>query len=93
MLNCYIEYIYLIYIKSGSRLSPFILDFLHNTANKEEFVGDTERSTAAYTLVREDASTDSTHKLPLEASYTRSLQYFNTNSGLYNNLLLALWEC
>ncbi|WP_341787615.1 palindromic element RPE1 domain-containing protein [Rickettsia endosymbiont of Cantharis rufa] len=46
---------------------------MRNTANKEEFVGDTERSTTAYTLVREDTSTGSTHKLPLEASYTRSL--------------------
>ncbi|MCX4079995.1 murein biosynthesis integral membrane protein MurJ [Rickettsia rhipicephali] len=47
-------------------------DFLHNVANKEEFEGNTERSTAAYTLVREDASTGLTHKLPLEASYARS---------------------
>ncbi|MFV9930195.1 MAG: murein biosynthesis integral membrane protein MurJ [Rickettsia endosymbiont of Haemaphysalis japonica] len=48
-------------------------DFLHNVANKEEFEGNTERSTAAaYTLVSEDASTGLTHKLPLEASYARS---------------------
>ncbi|MFV9957053.1 MAG: murein biosynthesis integral membrane protein MurJ [Rickettsia conorii subsp. raoultii] len=47
-------------------------DFLHNVANKEEFEGNTERSTAAYTLVREDASTGLTYKLPLEASYARS---------------------
>ena len=47
-------------------------NFLHNVANKEEFEGNTERSTAAYTLVREDASTGLTHKLPLEASYARS---------------------
>ncbi|ABV85007.1 Integral membrane protein MviN [Rickettsia massiliae MTU5] len=47
-------------------------DFLHNVVNKEEFEGNTERSTAAYTLVREDASTGLTHKLPLEASYARS---------------------
>ncbi|GAA5253070.1 ELM1/GtrOC1 family putative glycosyltransferase [Candidatus Rickettsia kedanie] len=49
------------------------LDLLHNVANKEEFVGYTERSTAAYILVREDASTGSTHKLPLEASDARGL--------------------
>ena len=49
------------------------LDFLHNVANKEEFEGDTSLRTAAYTLVREDSSTGSTHKLPLEASYARSL--------------------
>nr|WP_016830854.1 murein biosynthesis integral membrane protein MurJ [Rickettsia conorii] len=47
-------------------------DFLHNVANKEKFEGNTERSTAAYTLVRENASTGLTHKLPLEASYARS---------------------
>nr|WP_231569326.1 palindromic element RPE1 domain-containing protein [Rickettsia endosymbiont of Ixodes pacificus] len=46
---------------------------MYNVANKEEFVGDTERSTAAYALVREDTSTGSTHKLPLEASYAGSL--------------------
>ncbi|AFC73735.1 tRNA lysidine(34) synthetase TilS [Rickettsia montanensis] len=36
---------------------------------REEFKGDTERSTAAYTLVREDASIGSTYKLPLEAKF------------------------
>ncbi|KJV58346.1 RPE1 domain protein [Rickettsia felis str. Pedreira] len=46
---------------------------MHNVANKEEFEGDTERRTAAYTIVREDSSTGSTYKLPLEASYARSL--------------------
>ncbi|GAA5252584.1 leucine--tRNA ligase [Candidatus Rickettsia kedanie] len=45
------------------------IKFLYNEANKEEFAGNTECSTAAYTLVREDASTGSTYKLPLEASY------------------------
>ncbi|XLM33265.1 MAG: tRNA lysidine(34) synthetase TilS [Rickettsia africae] len=34
---------------------------------REEFKGDTERSTAAYTLVREDASTGTASKLSLEA--------------------------
>ncbi|MEY4464199.1 MAG: hypothetical protein RLZZ81_1170 [Pseudomonadota bacterium] len=51
-----------------------ILDCLQNEANKEKFEGDTKRSTAAYTLVREDASTGLTHKLPLEASYASSLK-------------------
>ncbi|KJV57800.1 efflux transporter, RND family, MFP subunit [Rickettsia felis str. Pedreira] len=64
-----------------------IIDFLHNAANKEEFVGDTERSTAAYTLVREDASTGSTHKLPLEASYARRLM---RNLILITLLVLAV---
>ncbi|AXU07145.1 palindromic element RPE1 domain-containing protein [Rickettsia japonica] len=54
-------------------MPKLLLDFLYNLANKEEFIEDTERSTAAYTLVREDASTGSTHKLPLEASYAESL--------------------
>ncbi|AFC71682.1 ELM1/GtrOC1 family putative glycosyltransferase [Rickettsia australis] len=49
------------------------LDLLYNVANKKKFVGYTKRSTAAYTLVREDASTGSTHKLPLEASDARGL--------------------
>ncbi|CEO16581.1 hypothetical protein RMONA_00795 [Rickettsia monacensis] len=51
-----------------------ILDCLQNEANKEEFEGDTERRTAAYKEVREDASTVSTYKLPLEASYVSSLK-------------------
>ncbi|EER21497.1 integral membrane protein MviN [Rickettsia endosymbiont of Ixodes scapularis] len=45
---------------------------MHNEANKEEFEGNTERSTTVYTLVSEDTSTGLTHKLPLEASYARS---------------------
>ncbi|WP_408634827.1 cytochrome c-type biogenesis CcmF C-terminal domain-containing protein [Rickettsia asiatica] len=49
------------------------IDCLQNEANKEEFEGDTERSTAAYKKVCEDASTGSTYKLPLEASYARGL--------------------
>ncbi|MCZ6896662.1 MAG: palindromic element RPE1 domain-containing protein, partial [Rickettsia endosymbiont of Ixodes ricinus] len=40
---------------------------LSKPAYREEFKGDTERSTTAYTLVREDASTGSTYKFPLEA--------------------------
>nr|WP_231726360.1 palindromic element RPE1 domain-containing protein [Rickettsia rhipicephali] len=36
-------------------MPKLLLDFLYNLANKEEFVGYTERSTAAYALVREDA--------------------------------------
>ncbi|WP_242402844.1 GTPase Era [Rickettsia monacensis] len=42
---------------------------LPKPAYREEFKGDTECSTAAYTLVREDASTGSTSKLPLEAKF------------------------
>ncbi|MFU7501180.1 MAG: palindromic element RPE1 domain-containing protein [Candidatus Tisiphia sp.] len=35
-------------------------------ASVREFVGDTERKTAAYSSVREDLSTGITHKLPAE---------------------------
>ncbi|MEG8230672.1 ribose-phosphate diphosphokinase [Candidatus Rickettsia tasmanensis] len=58
-------------LSAGSKNS--IINLLENEANKEEFVGNTERSIAAYTLVREDASTGLTYKLPLEASYARGL--------------------
>ncbi|XP_044733134.1 ATP-dependent helicase/nuclease subunit A-like [Chrysoperla carnea] len=57
------------------------IDHLENAANKEEFIGNTERSTAAYTLVREDASTGWTHKLPLEASYTSGRMFFSANAA------------
>ncbi|MGX6959922.1 MAG: palindromic element RPE1 domain-containing protein [Rickettsia endosymbiont of Pentastiridius leporinus] len=40
---------------------------LSKQAYREEFKGDTERRTAAYVNVREDSSTGSTSKLPLEA--------------------------
>ncbi len=62
------------------------IDFLHNVANKEEFEGNTERSTAAYSNVREDASTGLTYKLPLEASYARSLmkeQFLKAKEYMY----------
>ncbi|AEK74113.1 hypothetical protein RHHCN13_00405 [Rickettsia conorii subsp. heilongjiangensis] len=42
---------------------------LSKFAYREEFKGDTKRSTAAYTLVREDASIGSTYKLPLEVEF------------------------
>nr|WP_202070145.1 palindromic element RPE1 domain-containing protein [Rickettsia tillamookensis] len=35
----------------------------------EKFEGDTSTRTAAYTLAREDSSTGSTYKLPLEVSF------------------------
>ncbi|MFV9856156.1 MAG: palindromic element RPE1 domain-containing protein, partial [Rickettsia aeschlimannii] len=40
---------------------------LSKPAYREEFKGDTERSTTTYMGIREDASTGSTSKLPLEA--------------------------
>ncbi|QCS24753.1 palindromic element RPE1 domain-containing protein [Rickettsia parkeri] len=51
-----------------------ILDCLQNEANKEAFEGDMERGTAAYIDVREDASTGSTYKLPLEASLKKLME-------------------
>ncbi|KJV81932.1 RPE1 domain protein [Rickettsia hoogstraalii str. RCCE3] len=57
------------------------VDLLHNEANKEEFEGNTARSTAAYTLVRADASTGLTYKLPLEASYERGRMFFSANAA------------
>jgi len=49
------------------------LDFLNNLSYKEEFEGNTSPRTTAYKLVREDASTGLTYKLPLEGGYSRSL--------------------
>ncbi|WP_040257701.1 NAD(P)H-dependent glycerol-3-phosphate dehydrogenase [Rickettsia hoogstraalii] len=66
-----------------------ILDLLDNAANKEEFVGDTSPRTAAYTLVREDASTGSTHKLSLEASYARGLLL---EAGVVGDLVLTCYS-
>ncbi|GAA5251974.1 hypothetical protein KNCP2_02620 [Candidatus Rickettsia kedanie] len=42
---------------------------LSKPAYREKFKGDTAHGTAAYTLVREDASTGSTSKLPLESKF------------------------
>ncbi|MCC8398954.1 MAG: palindromic element RPE1 domain-containing protein [Rickettsia endosymbiont of Labidopullus appendiculatus] len=44
---------------------------LAKLAYAEEFVGDTERKTAAYIDVREDLSTGSTHKLPAEVEFCK----------------------
>ncbi|WP_121543627.1 palindromic element RPE1 domain-containing protein [Candidatus Rickettsia colombianensi] len=46
---------------------------MHNLSYKEEFEGNTERSTGRVHLVCEDASTGLTYKLPLEGGYARSL--------------------
>ncbi|HJD55227.1 MAG TPA: NAD-glutamate dehydrogenase [Rickettsia endosymbiont of Pyrocoelia pectoralis] len=42
---------------------------IQKLAYREEFEGDTERRTAAYKNVREDSSTGSTYKLPLEVEF------------------------
>ena len=55
---------------------------LSKPAYREEFKGDTERSTAAYTLVREDASLGSTSKLPLETKFGKMSNLFYNKSVL-----------
>ena len=56
---------------------------LAKPAYREEFKGDTEALVAAaYTLVREDVSTGSTSKLPLEVVGKMSNQ--KNGIGLYN---------
>ncbi|HJD59626.1 MAG TPA: palindromic element RPE1 domain-containing protein [Rickettsia endosymbiont of Omalisus fontisbellaquei] len=48
---------------------------MHKSSYKEEFEGDTERRTAAYSNVREDSSTGSTYKLPLEDNLCRKSNF------------------
>ncbi|HJD59945.1 MAG TPA: UvrD-helicase domain-containing protein [Rickettsia endosymbiont of Omalisus fontisbellaquei] len=67
-------------------------DLLQMPANKEEFEGNTEHSTAAYTSVREDASTGLTYKLPLEASYARGRMFFSANAADTPEFLQTLKE-
>ncbi|WP_341758625.1 palindromic element RPE1 domain-containing protein [Candidatus Tisiphia endosymbiont of Ditula angustiorana] len=45
----------------------------------EEFIGDTERKTAAYSSVREDLSTGSTYKLPTEVELCKKSNVANPN--------------
>jgi len=54
-------------------------------AYREEFKGETERSTAAYKSVREDASTGSTYKLPLEVEFQN-----RANKKQKNYILLSI---
>nr|WP_081427926.1 MULTISPECIES: palindromic element RPE1 domain-containing protein [spotted fever group] len=55
----------------------FLLDLFPSVASREEFKGDTEHSTTAYIEIREDASTGSTYKLPLEATLgKRSIEIY-----------------
>ncbi|MCC8484149.1 MAG: palindromic element RPE1 domain-containing protein [Rickettsia endosymbiont of Labidopullus appendiculatus] len=44
---------------------------LSKLAYAEEFEGDAERRTAAYSNVREDSSTASTYKLPAEVEFRK----------------------
>ncbi|MCC8483352.1 MAG: palindromic element RPE1 domain-containing protein [Rickettsia endosymbiont of Labidopullus appendiculatus] len=60
---------------------------LSKLAYAEEFVGDTERSTGAYSSVREDASTGSTHKLPAEVEFRKKS---NNDWGVYMSLRKGL---
>nr|WP_082623663.1 palindromic element RPE1 domain-containing protein [Rickettsia rhipicephali] len=55
----------------------FLLDLCPKPAYREEFKGDTEHSTTAYIEIREDASTGSTYKLPLEVTLgKRSIEIY-----------------
>lgn len=64
-------------------------NFLQTSVNKEEFERNTARSTAAYTNDRADASTGLTYKLPLEASYARSLLIFFLCRSGYRSFIAA----
>ena len=67
---------------------------LSKPAYREEFKGDTEAlATAAYIEVREDASTGSTYKLPLEAKFGKMsidfiLLYSQNSAKTFVRLLL-----
>ncbi|WP_242402821.1 palindromic element RPE1 domain-containing protein [Rickettsia monacensis] len=61
--------------KASTWQSHETVDFLHNLSYKEEFEGNTERSTGSVHLIREDTSTGLTYKLPLEGGYARSLLF------------------
>ncbi|HJD56849.1 MAG TPA: palindromic element RPE1 domain-containing protein [Rickettsia endosymbiont of Sericostoma sp. HW-2014] len=53
---------------------------LAKLAYAEEFEGDAERRTAAYSSVREDSSTASTYKLPAEVEFCRRSNYVRPNN-------------
>ncbi len=46
-------------------------DLLKNSTSAEEFGGNAERRTAAYSSVREDSSTALTYKLPAEVEFCK----------------------
>ncbi|CAK6516690.1 MAG: PMT-2 domain-containing protein [Rickettsia helvetica] len=84
-LGCYIISIGMIaaaYVKN----SIFLNRSLQKRGFREEFEGDTEHSTAVYTNVREDSSTGSTYKLPLEVECPKSIK--QSNKELFIFLLL-----
>ncbi|WCR56324.1 MAG: hypothetical protein PG979_000381 [Rickettsia asembonensis] len=56
--------------------------YLSKPAYREEFKGDTSPRTAAYTNVREDSSTGSTYKLPLEAKFGKMYIFFFAIKGV-----------
>ncbi|XVN44638.1 MAG: palindromic element RPE1 domain-containing protein [Rickettsia hoogstraalii] len=59
---------------------------LRKLAYREEFEGDTERRTAAYIDIREDSSTESTYKLPLEVEFPKKSIKFFACSPIYISL-------
>ncbi|BBJ32231.1 DNA polymerase I [Rickettsia asiatica] len=60
---------------------------LSKLAYRKEFKGDTERSTAAYKSVREDASTGSTSKLPLEVEFGKRPIVINESARIVANFI------
>ncbi len=66
----------------------FSIRLLAEFASAREFVGDTERRTGAYSSVREDSSTGSTHKLPAEVELYKKSIHSCTPHILANNIKL-----
>uniref|UniRef100_UPI00399D2E79 palindromic element RPE1 domain-containing protein n=1 Tax=Candidatus Rickettsia kedanie TaxID=3115352 RepID=UPI00399D2E79 len=63
---------------------------LWKLAYREEFEGNTERRTAAYIDIHEDASTGSTYKLPLEVEFQKKSIKFFACSPIY--ILLSYYK-
>jgi len=67
----------------------YAIDFLQTSANKEKFEENTSPSTAAYTEARENEGLGLTYKLPLEASYAKSLMIFFLCRSGYRSFIAA----
>ncbi|WP_341789460.1 UDP-N-acetylmuramyl-tripeptide synthetase [Rickettsia endosymbiont of Polydrusus tereticollis] len=73
----YIAQLYSLLGKNAATIGTLGVEYFGNRvlsklAYREEFKGDTERRTAAYSNVREDSSTGSTYKLPLEVEFGKN---------------------
>ncbi len=74
-------------LKENANVRP-----LRKLAYREEFEGDTERSTATYIDIREDASTGSTYKLPLEVEFPKRSIAPSVTAGL-NTIAIRIPSC